>query len=334
MGYVPSAPIALLMLFVTMISWGSWANVFKKCGNWRFEAAYFDYVWSGIVWSLILSSILGGVNSSGWLPLQFLGSLQGLSITGIFFATFAGLVSGFGNILLVSAIKTIGFAVAFPLAIGMSLILGTTLAYITNPTATSRPQFLFIGLLFVALAIIADGFAYKFKEKSKPKGGYLKRGIIVSVISGILISLSGFPFNFAFKSGINGYQGVFFLSIGAFVAAVILLPILMRRPIVPEQKPIDFSEYFRAKKSWHIWVIAGGFVWAIGTLFYLVAASQPSLSVAIAYTLGQCAPMVAALWGIFVWKEFKGAPKKSYHYLGFMFLFFIAGIIFLASAAG
>lgn len=334
MGYVPSAPIAFLMLFITMIAWGSWANVFKKCGNWRFETAYIDYVWSSILWALILSSVLGGISSNGWLPLQFLNSLPGLSMTGIFFATFAGLVSGFGNILLVSTINLIGFAVAFPLAIGVSLILGTTLAYLTNPTATSHPQFLFLGLVFVTLAIIADGFAYRFKEKSRPKGGNLKRGILVSVISGILISLSGFPFNFAFKSGVNGHQGVFFLSIGAFVAAAILLPILMRKPIVPEQKPIDFGEYLRAKRSWHIWALVGGLVWAIGTLFYLVAASQPSLSVAIAYTLGQCAPMVAALWGIFVWKEFKGAPQKSYQYLGMMFLFFIAGILFLAIATG
>lgn len=333
MGYVPSAPVAFFMLFITMIAWGSWPNAFKKCGNWRFEASYFDYVWSSILWAILLSSILGGISPDGWLPLQFLNSLAGLSMIGIFFATFAGLVSGFGNILLVNAINLIGFAVAFPLAIGTSLILGTTLAYLTNPTATSRPQFLFLGLVFVTLAVIVDGFAYRFKDNLEAKGSNFKRGIIVSVMSGILISLSGFPFNFAFKAGLNGYQGLLFLAIGAFLAAVILLPILMKKPIVPEQKPIGFNEYVRGKGSWHLWAMVGGLVWAIGTLFYLVAASQPSLSVAIAYTLGQCAPMVAAVWGIFVWKEFKGAPKKSYIFLGMMFLLFISGIVSLAKAA-
>jgi len=310
------------MLVITLISWGSWATVIKKCGNWRFEAFYFDFVWSGIVWSLLLSIILGGINS-----------LHGFSLNGIFFALFAGVVSGFGNILLVNAITLIGFASAFPIAIGISLILGTTLAYLTNPSATSKPTFLFAGLIFVALAVITDGLAYRFKEKSQPKASMIKPGILIAVIAGILISLSAFPFNFAFKSGINGYQAVLFLSLGQFLAAAILLPILMKKPIVPHQKSIGVHEYLRAKRSWHLWAVFGGLIWAIGTLFYLVAASQPALSVAIAYTFGQCAPMVAALWGIFVWKEFKGAPQKSYLSLGLMFLFYLTGIIFLTNAA-
>lgn len=232
------------------------------------------------------------------------------------------------------AIVLAGFAVAFPLALGLSLILGTTLAYLTNPTATSHPQFLFIGLVFVTLAIIADGLAYQAKEKSQHKSKGLKRGIIISAVSGIFISLSAFPFNFAFKAGINGYQGVLFLAIGAFFAAVILLPVLMHRPLIPQQTPIGFKEYRRARLSWHLWAILSGLIWAIGTLFYLVAASQPSLSVAIAYPLGQCAPMIGALWGIFVFKEFRKAPRKSYFFLGIMFVLFIIGIIFLTNAIG
>lgn len=332
MGFVPSSSLAFLMLFVTMIAWGSWANVFKKCGNWRFEAAYFDYVWSGVLWSFLFVSIFGGITSQGWIPLQFVTSLPGIATTGVFWAIFAGLVSGFGNILLVSAITMIGFAVAFPISIGMAAVLGATLAYFTNPAVTSHPQFLFLGVIFISLAIIVDGFAYRFKEKSKPQVKNLKRGIMVAVTAGILISLSAFPFNFAFDAGLNGYQGELFLAIGNFLAAMMLLPLLIRKPIVFNQKSIGVSEYFRAKRSWHLWAIFGGLVWAIGTIFYLVAASQ--LSVAIAYTLGQCAPMVAALWGIFVWKEFKGAPQKSYRYLGMMFLFFISGIILLAKATG
>ena len=45
---------------------------------------------------------------------------------------------------------------------------------------------------------------------------------------------------------------------------------------------------------------------------------------AISYALGQGAPMVAAVWGVFVWKEFKGADRKTNTLLAVMFLFFIA----------
>lgn len=332
MGFTPSIPLAFLMLFITMFCWSSWANALKKCGNWRFEAFYWDFAWSIIFWTIVLSVILGGFSSSGWMPFQFINSLAHLSLSGVAWALFGGFVWGLGNILLVVAMTLAGMAVAFPLSLGLALVVGTFLAYITNPSATQNPQFLFIGLIFVTLAVIANGLAYKFKEAKSTQNKNLKRGIVVSIICGLLISLFPFPFNYSFKEGLNGYEGALFMTVGGGLATLLLLPILMRRPLVPKQKPIGFSEYRNAKKKWHIWGIFAGLIWSIGTVFNLVVASLPSFSVAIAYTLGQCAPMIAALWGIFVWKEFKGAPANSYRFLGLMFVLFILGIISLANA--
>ncbi len=321
MGFVPTNSVAFLMLFITMICWGSWAVLLKKCGNWRFEGFYWDYAWSIIFWTLLLSVVLGGFTTS-------------ISLLGASWATFAGFVWGLGNILLVVAIALTRFSIAFPLALGIALVLGTSLAFFTNPSATQNPLFLFAGLVMVTLAVIANSLAYKIKEKASIKKNNLKIGILVALISGLLIALFPFPFNYAFKAGLNGYSGALFMTIGGFVATVVLLPFLMRKPLVPKESPVGISEYFRAKPSWHLWAILSGLIWSIGTVFNLVVASQPSFSVAIAYTFGQCAIMISALWGIFVFKEFRGAPKKSYYLLCAMFAFFIIGIILLANATG
>lgn len=311
MGFVPSVPIAFVMVFITMICWASWANAMKKCGNWRFEAFYWDYAWSIILWTLLLAIALGGVSPSGWKFGNFFDSLKNIDPSAFLWASFAGFVWGIGNTLLVTAIVLAGFSVAFPLGIGLALVLGTLLAFITNPSTTARPMFLFLGLALVTLAIIANGIAYRIKESKQKTNKYFKKGLIITIICGITISLFPFPFNYAFQAGLSGYAATLFMTLGAFVSSLIFLPILMCKPLIPGQKPIGVFEYMRAKSSWHGWAILAGLVWAIGTTFNLVVASQPKFSVAIAYTLGQCATMVAALWGIFVWKEFKDAPSKS-----------------------
>lgn len=335
MGFIPTVPQAFFMVFVIMIAWGSWANTMKKCGNWRFEGYYWDFAGSIILWTFLLGILLGGVTPSGWDSLQFIHSLQQTQLTAFLWAGFAGLVLGIGNILLIAAIALAGFATGFPLAIGIALVLGAVLAFVTNPGATSQPHLLFIGLAFITSAIIANSIAYHIKEQHKPmKTSSFKRGIILCLLSGVCIALFPFPFNYAFQTGMSPYVGSFLSTLGSFLAACILLPILMRFPLIPGQKSIGFTEYKRAKTSWHVWALIGGIVWSIGTIFNLVVSAQPAFSVAIAYTLGQCATMVAAIWGVFIWKEFKGAPPKVYFILGSMFALFIIGIILLAQATG
>ena len=329
MGFVPSVPIAFGMLMVTMIAWGSWTNTQKKTEDWRFEAYYWDYAWSIVVSTFILSFILGGVTPTGWSQTQFIVSLATTSPQAITLALFSGIVWGIGNLLLVNAIALAGMTTAFPISIGLALVLGTFLAYITNPSATQNPGFLFLGLFIVTLAVLANAFAYKSKEKISTAKKSLKRGLIVSLLSGLFIALFAFPFNFAFELGMTGYTGALFMTIGGFLVTTIMLPILMRKPLIPGVKPIGVSEYVRAKMSWHVWAVFGGFIWSIAGVFNLVVSSTPDFSVAVAYTLGNCAPMVAALWGVFVWKEFKGAPKETYLYIDLMFGRVIIGSIIL-----
>lgn len=334
MGFVPSIPVAFAMLFISMIAWGSWTNTQKKTGNWRFEGYYWDYTWSTVVSTFLLAAFLGGFSDAGWAPFQFLSNFSNNSVSGTVWALSAGFIWGIGNLLLIVAIALAGMATAFPVGVGLALVLGTFLAYITNPAATQNPESLFLGLFIVALAILANALAYRSKEKANTQNKSLKRGIIISLLSGFFLSLYAFPFNFAYQQGLTGYEGAFFMTIGGLLSTSILLPYIMKKPLIPGEKPVGLSEYTRAKPSWHVWGFIGGFIWSIGTVFNFTVASAPNFSVAVAYTVGNCAPMVAAIWGIFVWKEFKGAPRESYLYLVLMFGLFIAGIIALANAAG
>lgn len=318
--YPPNATVALVMALISMICWGSWANVMKKVDNWRFEALYWDYAWSIVFFSFIFTILLGGVSVFNTLT---------LSTTGL--ALFSGLVWGFGNILLVVSIVLAGYAVAFPIAIGFAVILGTLLAFFTKPSATLHPEFLFIGIAFIILAIFLNAFAYRLREIKKEINQKISlRGIFIALASGLLIGLFPFPFNFAFEAGLNGYTGALLMSAGGLIATFLLLPFLMKRPLVPDQKPITFREYSRGKLTWHLWGVVGGLVWSIGTTLNLLVASQPQFGIATTYALGNGAPMVATLWGIFVWNEFKKAPQVSYLVLVFMFLFFILGITSLS----
>ena len=97
----------------------------------------------------------------------------------------------------------------------------------------------------------------------------------------------------------------------------------MKHPLVGE--PVSFSGFFRGPVSGHMLGILGGLIWGTGTVFNMVAASLTG--VAISYAVGQSAPMVAALWGVFVWKEFAGAGSRAKMYLAGMFVFYCLAIL-------
>ncbi len=327
MGFIPSTPIAFIMAVLNMICWGSWANTMKGCKDWRFEAYYIDYAAGIFLWALIFALTLGMVSSTDFFDVLSRASLEAYG-----WAMFSGVVWNIGNVMLVAAIVLAGYAIAFPIGIGIALVIGCILAHLTNPAATHNPTFLFIGLVLITMAIGLNALAYRMREAEKSKKSELKRGILLSIICGLAISMQAFPFNYSFKAGFDGYAASVFMTLGALLCSIPLIWWTMKHPLIPGQKPIGFDEYLRAKPGWHGWALLGALIWSTGTVFNLVIAYQPDFSVAIAYTLGQCAPMVAAIWGIFVWKEFKNAPSRVHLCLIGMFALFITGILFVASA--
>jgi glucose uptake protein len=127
------------------------------------------------------------------------------------------------------------------------------------------------------------------------------------------------------------YAITFFLVLGVALCAVPFNFVLMRRPLVGGE-PVSMSDYWKARRSWHIWGIAGGAIWCSGALFNFVASRAHAVGPAVSYSIGQGATMISACWGVFVWREFAAAPQRAKTYLVWMFVFFVCGLTAIALA--
>jgi glucose uptake protein len=325
MFIIQNYSLAVVFCVITMLCWGSWANTQKLAGKtWRFELFYWDYVIGILIFSLISAFTLGSIGEHGR---GFVEDLEQADSSNIGSAFLGGVIFNAANILVVAAISIAGMAVAFPIGIGLALLLGVLVNYMS--AQKGNPVLLFIGVILVALAIIVNAIAYRRKNKSAQKPS--TKGIILALLGGLLMS---FFYRFIAASmdlenfehpapgKMTPYTAVFIFSTGIFISNFLFNTLLIRRPFAGA--PTSYAEYFKGKFSTHMVGILGGLIWGIGNSFNLIAAGKAGP--AISYGLGQGATLVAALWGVFVWKEFKNAPAGTNGLIGAMFLFFIAGL--------
>lgn len=324
--FIPeSYGLSLLLMIVCMVCWGSWANTYKMTRNVRFELFYFDYAFGIFGTALLIAFTLGSWTGG---PDSFIPNLAQATGPRIGLALLGGVVFNLANILLVAAIAIAGLAVAFPLAIGTALVLGTLLTYLVQ--RTGDPLLLFLGVGLAVLAIIADALAYRGLGGADAKP--TRKGIWICIAAGLLMGIWS-PFTAASMAEGTGqlgpYTSTVFFTMGAFVSTFFFNVYFMRKPLVGE--PVSLKSYLEGDPSWHVLGLVGGFIWCIGTAFNLIAGRTAGF--AVAYAIGQSAPMVAALWGLFVWKEFEGSPAKSKFYLALMFVFYAGAIAVIANAA-
>ncbi|MBQ8867117.1 MAG: multidrug DMT transporter permease [Bacteroidaceae bacterium] len=318
--------LAVVLCFITMLCWGSWANTQKLAGKtWRYELFYWDYVIGILLFSIVLGLTLG---STGEMGRGFLTDLGQISPDNYVSALIGGAIFNLANILLSAAISMAGMTVAFPLGVGIALVLGVIVNYIGAPKGD--PFTLFLGVALVMVAIIVNAIA-SGKMHRGASGGTSKKGAVIAIIAGVLMA---FFYRFVaaamdldnFESPTPGmatpYSAFFIFAVGIFLSNIVFNTVVMRRPFVG--KPVSYSDYFRGRMSTHMVGVLGGIIWGLGTALSYIAAGKAGA--AISYALGQGAPMVAALWGIFVWKEFKGASGTVNTLLALMFLFFISGL--------
>ena len=324
--------LAVIFCIITMLCWGSWANTQKLAQKtWRFELFYWDYVIGILLFSIFSAITLGSIGNEGR---SFINDLRQADTANIFSAFVGGIIFNAANILFSAAIAVAGLAVAFPVGIGIALVLGVMLNYAV--AEKGNPMFLFLGVALIIVAILLNAFAYSKANKSKPAITDIEtrptaqKGILLSVIAGILMS---FFYRFIaasmdienFQSPAAGkmtpYSAVFIFSVGIFISNFLFNTILMRKPITGS--PVNYGDYFKGNFKTHLVGILGGLIWGLGNSFNLIAAGKAGP--AISYGLGQGATLVAACWGVFVWKEFKHAPSTK-NLLTAMFIFFILGI--------
>jgi len=324
MYIVESYSVAVILAVITMLCWGSWANTQKLAAKtWRFELFYWDYVLGIVLFSLILGHSLGSTGTQG---MGFADSLRQADWSSTSSALAGGVIFNLANILIVAAIAIAGMSVAFPVGIGIALVLGVIINYFASPQGDAL--LLFGGVALVGLAIVIDALAYRKKAAQAKK--VPAKGIILSVVGGVLMALfyrfvaSSMATNpLSPEAGkLTPYAAVFIFALGILISNFLINTVLMKKPV--EGEPVTYSQYFKGSLKEHLTGILGGMIWCVGMSLSILAANKAGF--AISYGLGQGATLIAALWGVFIWKEFKNSPKGVNTLLTLMFLLFVAGL--------
>lgn len=337
MFIVNSYALAVILCFVIMLCWGSWGNTQKAAAkSWRYELFYWDYVIGMVIFSLLLALTLGSLGPEGR---TFFQDIAQADLRNIGLIVLGGVIFNASNILLSASTSIAGMSVAFPLGCGLALVLGVInnlRVEVAQGALKSNVTLLAIGVALVVIAVILNGIASGKKGAQVSKEDQ-RKGVILALIAGIVMSFfSSFVMramdlkDFAnMEAGkVGPYTAIVVFSLAVLVSHFVFGPLVMRKPFVGE--PVKMSAYTKGDAKTHIVGMLGGAIWCLGTALSYIAAGKAGASVS--YALGQGAPMVAAIWGIFIWKEFKGSSKQVYSLLAAMFVFFIVGLGLIVAA--
>ena len=331
MFIVQSSAVAVSMCIVTMLCWGSWANTEKLASKeWSFELYYWDYSIGVLLLALLFAFTLGSTGGEGR---GFVADLQQADLKWLGSAFLGGVVFNLGNILLVAAIDIAGMAVAFPIGVGLALVLGVITTYYL--TGVGDVAVLAAGVGAVVVAIILDAVAYGRLTTSGTKRPL--KGILVSVAAGLLM---GWFYSFVAQSmatistvagqvtlepagKLTPYSALVLFSAGLLASSFVWNSIMMIWPLTGARVP--FGDYFsKGSLRLHLVGVAGGVIWSLGMCFNVIASTKAGA--ALAYGLGQGATLIGVVWGVFIWREFKAAPAGTNWYLTAMFAFYILGL--------
>ena len=321
---VQNYALAVLLCAVAMICWGSWQNTQNLIGKgWRFELFYWDYSIGILLFALVMAFTFG---SLGNLGRSFIPDLLQADGKNLLSAAIGGFIWNIGTLLLVASISIAGMSVAFPIGGGLGWVLGILINYLGKPEG--NPFLLFGGTAVIILAILLSMQSYRKLAIHQKKPSF--KGILLALLAGLCIaffyrfvaSSLATDFTSAEAGKISSYTAVVFFSLGALVSTVLVNPIFMARPV--EGRPVKLTEWFGGTSKAHLLGLLGGAIWCLGNSvsFMSVGAASPAIS----YGLSNAAPVVAALWGIFVWKEFRDAPKGTNSLLTMMFVCYLIGL--------
>ncbi len=322
--YVPGTfSTALVMTILSTVCWGSFANTMKLTKEFRFEHFYWDYAAGMFLTALVLAftmgSLSGGTNA-------FLANYHSAAGANLAYAAIGGFIFNIANVLLIAGVGIVGLAVAFPISIGIALVEGVVLSYAIQPKGSGA--LLAAGVVMAVLAVILIGKAYG--ELQGANRTLSRKGVAICIVSGLLMGAFA-PFVTRAMTAdhpLTPYTVAVLFTFGALVCCFFFNTYLMKKPL--SGAPLDFSGYRNAPPSYHLLGIVGGAIWSVGTVFNFVAASF--VGVAISYAIGQASPMVAALWGVIVWNEFRGSTPRAKKYLVAMFASYLLALVLIALA--
>lgn len=313
-----------------MIGWGSWANTQKLAGRtkWPFELYYWDYAIGLFLFSTLLMFTAGSTGASGMPAIE---NVKLASSASIWVAALSGLLFNVANILLVVAIDAAGMSIAFPVGIGLALIIGTVTAYMQQPKGNA--PVLFFGVLFVLAAMILSALAYR--KLPRTTTGSWGKGMLFAIVAGCLMgffypqlirSLSpGFNSLPILPGKLTPYTALFFFSLGVLVSNILVNTIFMRAA------GRTYREYFAGTFRLHSLGVLGGAIWMLAFALNVIASGVAGP--AISYALGQGATLIAAIWGVLIWKEFRAAPPGTMRLVSLMFAGYVLGLLLIGFAS-
>jgi glucose uptake protein len=318
---------AVLLSIITMLCWGSWPNTQKLTSkSWRFELFYWDYVWGIILMSLLFAFIPGSWGNKGNNFWQDLMQADWINIISSFIG---GIIFNLANILFVAALTIGGMLVTFTIAIGVGLVIGILINYLAVPIGNE--YYLFGGVVLIVLAIFFSAIAHKRLSKQAERRS--AKGIVFPLAAGVLFGFyylliarsMSVDFQIPKAGKLGPYTAVFCFSIGVLISTFVFNTILMKKPV--QGIPLHSRDYFKGSKRDHLLGMLGGAIWCIGFMLSILSAGKAGFT--ISFGLGQGNAMIAAIWGIVAWKEFRGAPSGTSKFLVFMFVCYILGLILI-----
>jgi glucose uptake protein len=324
-----SLPLAIIFCFITMLGWGSWANTQKLSGKtqWRFELYYWDYAIGVLLFAIIFSLTFGSFGSAGQPTSE---NLHQAALSAVYPALISGAIFNVANIMLVVGIDTAGMAVAFPVGVGLALVIGTVESYLQTPKG--NPLLLFGGVLLILFAMIMSGLAYRKLPQSRAKSPL--RGLIFSALAGCIMgsfypelmrSISPNFNNEPIQAGmLTPYVALLLFAVGVVASNFVVNTIFMRAG------KLTYADYFRGSVKLHFIGILGGVIWMIALCFNVIASGVAGP--AISYALGQGATLIAAIWGVLVWKELAAGGPGTGRLTAFMFAGYAAGLLLIGLA--
>ena len=321
--YAPDTYLmALVLMLTSMVFWGSWPNFLKGTAGWRLEHFYIDFTIGFLLTAVLLGQTLGsgGGEADHFARLLHSGQRE------ILFAAAGGFIWNLGNLLLLNSIMIAGLAVAFPIAAIPAIVLGIGASYWLQPVGNP----LVLGTSAVLLLVAAQVTAAAYRRLGDVVAADKGRGIATALVSGLLIGFFP-PFVTAAITGdapLDAYTVSTLFTAGAFVATFVAVPLLIRRPLVGD--PGRMGGYLGGRASWHVLGLLAGAVWCSGTVFNFISAGM--VGIAISVGIGSGAPMVGALWGIFLWREFAQGSRGAKALIAAALLLYVAGVAVMSIA--